>query len=128
VPTGDRRVNAGDDRAADYARRRLGYRAFGRRSTLATHANTDTRPVEPLRALGRTAMKSTAMMGVFLVLLGVAALVYQGITYTTRETVLDLGPIQATKETTKTMPLPPILGGMALLGGVVLIVIGAKRS
>jgi len=73
-------------------------------------------------------MKSTAMVGVFLVLLGVAALVYQGITYTTRETVLDLGPIQATKETTKTMPLPPILGGMALLGGAVLIVIGAKRS
>jgi hypothetical protein len=73
-------------------------------------------------------MKSTAMMGVFLVLLGVAALVYQGVTYTTRETVLDLGPIQATKETTKTMPLPPVLGGMALLGGVVLIVIGAKRS
>ena len=73
-------------------------------------------------------MKSTAMTGVFLVLLGVAALVYQGITYTTRETVLDIGPIQATKETTKTMPLPPILGGMALLGGVVLIVIGAKRS
>jgi hypothetical protein len=127
VPTGDRRVNA-DDRAADYARRRLGYRAFGRRSTLAIHANTDTRPVEPMRALGRTAMKSTAMVGVFLVLLGVAALVYQGITYTTRETVLDLGPIQATKETTKTMPLPPILGGMALLGGAVLIVIGAKRS
>ena len=73
-------------------------------------------------------MKSTAMMGVFLVLLGVAALVYQGITYTTRETVLDLGPIHATKETTKTMPLPPLLGGMALLGGVFLIVLGAKRS
>jgi len=73
-------------------------------------------------------MKSTAMIGVFLVLLGVAALVYQGITYTTRETVLDLGPIQATKETTKTMPLPPVLGGMALLGGVFLIVLGAKRS
>jgi hypothetical protein len=124
----DRRVNAGDDCAANYARRLLGYRAFGRQSTLATYANTDTRPVEPMRALRRPAMKSTAMMGVFLVLLGVAALVYQGITYTTRETVLDLGPIQATKETTKTMPLPPILGGMALLGGVVLIVIGAKRS
>jgi hypothetical protein len=73
-------------------------------------------------------MKSTAMIGVFLVLLGVAALVYQGITYTTRETVLDLGPIQATKQTTKTMPLPPLLGGMALLGGVFLIVLGAKRS
>ncbi len=73
-------------------------------------------------------MKSTAMIGVFLVLLGVAALVYQGFTYTTRETVLDLGPIQATKETTKTMPLPPLLGGMALLGGAFLIVLGAKRS
>jgi uncharacterized membrane protein len=73
-------------------------------------------------------MKSTAMIGVFLVLLGVAALVYQGITYTTRETVLDLGPIQATKETTKTMPLPPVLGGVALLGGIFLIVLGAKRS
>jgi hypothetical protein len=73
-------------------------------------------------------MKSTTMMGVFLVLLGVAALVYQGITYTTRETLVDFGPIQATKETTKTIPLPPLLGGMALLGGVFLIVLGAKRS
>jgi hypothetical protein len=73
-------------------------------------------------------MKSTAMVGVFLVLLGVAALVYQGITYTTRETVLDVGPIHATKDTTKTIPLPPVLGGMSLLGGVLLIVLGAKRS
>ena len=69
-------------------------------------------------------MKTTAMMGVF----RVAALVYQGIAYTTRETLLDLGPIQATRETTKTMPLPPLLGGMALLGGVLLIAFGAKRS
>jgi len=73
-------------------------------------------------------MKSTAMVGVFLVLLGVAALVYQGITYTTRETVLDLGPIHATKDTTKTIPLPPLLGGTAILGGVLLIVLGKKRS
>jgi expansin (peptidoglycan-binding protein) len=73
-------------------------------------------------------MRSTAMIGVFLVLLGVAALVYQGITYTTRETVLDLGPIQATKETTRTIPLSPLLGGAALLGGAFLIVLGAKRS
>lgn len=72
-------------------------------------------------------MRSTAIMGVFLALLGVAALVYQGVTYTSRETVLDIGPIQATKETTKTMPLPPILGGMAILGGVFLIVLGARR-
>jgi hypothetical protein len=73
-------------------------------------------------------MKSPAMIGVLLALLGIGALVYQGITYTTRETVLDLGPIQATRETTKTMPLPPLLGGMALLGGVFLIVLGVKRS
>ena len=73
-------------------------------------------------------MKSTAMVGVLLALLGAGALVYQGITYTTRETVLDLGPIQATRETTKTMPLPPLLGGMTLLGGVFLIVLGVKRS
>ena len=73
-------------------------------------------------------MKSTAMIGVLLALLGAAALVYQGITYTTRETVLDLGPVHATKETTKTIPLPPLLGGMALLGGAFLIVLGTKRS
>ena len=68
------------------------------------------------------------IIGIVLIAVGLVSLAYQGITYTTRETVLDLGPIQATKETTKTMPLPPILGGMALLGGAVLIVIGAKRS
>ncbi len=73
-------------------------------------------------------MKSTAMIGVLLVLLGLGALVYQGITYTMRETVLDLGPIHATKDTTKTIPLPPLLGGMAILGGVVLVALGAKRS
>ena len=73
-------------------------------------------------------MKPTVMTGIFLVLLGVAALVYQGITYTTRETVLDIGPIQATKETTKTMPLSPLLGGAAILGGLVLIGLGARRS
>ena len=71
---------------------------------------------------------ATSIIGILLIVLGVIALAYQGITYTTRETVLDIGPIQATKETTKTMPLPPLLGGMALLGGAFLIVLGAKRS
>jgi hypothetical protein len=61
-------------------------------------------------------------------LLGVAAFAYQRITYTTRETVLDLGPLHATKETTKTVPLPPLLAGAAIFGGVLLIVLGAKRS
>jgi uncharacterized membrane protein len=73
-------------------------------------------------------MRAYAVIGVFLVLLGVVALAYQGITYTTRETVLDLGPLHATRERTNTVPLPPLLGGMALIGGVVLIVLGAKRA
>jgi hypothetical protein len=73
-------------------------------------------------------MRAYAVIGVFLVLLGVVALAYQGITYTTRETVLDLGPLHATRERTNTVPLPPLLGGMALIGGAVLIVLGAKRA
>jgi hypothetical protein len=52
---------------------------------------------------------------------------YQGITYTTREKVVDLGPLQMTAEKTKTFPLPPILGAVALVGGIVLLVVG-KRS
>jgi uncharacterized membrane protein len=73
-------------------------------------------------------MRAYAVIGVFLVLLGVVALAYQGITYTTHETVLDLGPLHATREHTNTVPLPPLLGGMALIGGIVLIALGAKRG
>jgi hypothetical protein len=49
---------------------------------------------------------------------------YQGITYTTREKIIDIGPIQATKDTEKTIPFSPILGGVALAGGIALIIIG----
>ena len=54
-------------------------------------------------------------------------LAYQGITYTKSEKVLEVGPITATKETKKTIPLPPVLGGVALLGGVVLLVASSSR-
>jgi hypothetical protein len=57
----------------------------------------------------------------------VIALNYHGITYTTHEKVLKIGPIEATKETEKTIPLPPVLGGAALAAGVVLIIMGTKR-
>jgi hypothetical protein len=67
-------------------------------------------------------------VGALLVLLGAAALVYQGFTYTTREKILDIGPIVATRETQKTIPLSPVLGGLALVGGIVLIGLGARRS
>jgi hypothetical protein len=73
-------------------------------------------------------MKSSALIGPFLVILGVIALAYQGITYTSREKVVDIGPIHATKDTTKTIPLPPVLGGAALVGGIVLVVAGSKKS
>ena len=68
------------------------------------------------------------MLGIVLIVLGVIALAYQGITYTTHKKVLDIGPIQATKEEHNTIPLPPIVGGVALLGGVVLLVVGSKEA
>ena len=68
------------------------------------------------------------MVGIVLIVLGVIALAYQGITYTTQKKVLDIGPIQATKEEHKTIPLPPILGGLALVGGVVLLIAGSKDA
>lgn len=71
-------------------------------------------------------MKSASVAGLVLIVLGVLALAYQGFTYTTHKKVLDIGPIQATKEEQKTIPLPPILGGLALVGGIVLMVAGNK--
>lgn len=56
-----------------------------------------------------------------MIVLGVVSLAYQGITYTTHKKVLDIGPLEATTEQHKTIPLPPILGGVALVGGVVLL-------
>jgi hypothetical protein len=73
-------------------------------------------------------MKSTTILGIILIVLGIFALAYQGISYTKREKVVDLGPIHATKDTTKTIPLPPVLGGLALVGGIVLVAVGAKNN
>ncbi len=72
-------------------------------------------------------MKTIALLGIALVVLGLAALAYQGITYTTRDTVLDLGPIHATAEREKTFPLPPVLGIAAVAGGVALVIAGARK-
>ena len=68
------------------------------------------------------------LVGVALILLGIVAFAYQGITYTSREKIIDIGPIQATADTQKTIPLSPLLGGLALVGGIVLVVVGAKKS
>ena len=73
-------------------------------------------------------MKTSSLLGIVLVILGILALAYQGISYTKREKIVDVGPIHATKDTTKTIPLPPILGGLSLIGGIVLIAVGAKKD
>ena len=62
-------------------------------------------------------MPGLKIIAVLLIVLGVVALAYQGITYTTREKVLEVGPITATKEKKETIPLSPVLGGLALVGG-----------
>jgi len=67
------------------------------------------------------------IIAIVLIAIGVVSLAYQGITYTTREKIVDLGPIKATADKKHTVPLPPILGGLALAGGVVLLVVGARR-
>lgn len=72
-------------------------------------------------------MKSLVVTGIALILLGLVALAYKGITYTTREKVVDLGPLQATAEKQKTIPLPPILGALSLGTGIVLVIIGARE-
>lgn len=66
-------------------------------------------------------MNAATVIGIILIVIGIVSLAYQGITYTTREKVLDVGPIEASKETKKTIPLPPILGGISLVAGVVLL-------
>jgi hypothetical protein len=73
-------------------------------------------------------MKPKIVMAIILIVLGIAAFAYQGITYTTSDKVVDIGPIHVTSEKTKTIPLPPILGAIALVGGIVLLVVGSKKS
>jgi uncharacterized membrane protein len=73
-------------------------------------------------------MKPITLAGILLVILGALALAYQGISYTSQEKIIDVGPIHATAETQKRIPLPPILGGLMLVGGVSLLVMGARRK
>ena len=73
-------------------------------------------------------MKTNTLFAIILIAIGIVAFAYQGITYTTREKVVDLGPIQMTAEKTKTLPLPPIVGAIALVGGIVLLVMGSKKG
>jgi hypothetical protein len=72
-------------------------------------------------------MKPLTIVGIILIALGVIALAYQGITYTTKERVVEIGPLKVDAEKEKTIPLPPVLGGVAVAAGVVLMIVGARN-
>ena len=73
-------------------------------------------------------MKPITVIGIVLLILGALALAYQGINYTRQEKVLDIGPIHATAEKHERIPLPPIVGGLALAGGIVLLIAGTRQK
>ncbi|MBN2108304.1 MAG: DUF3185 domain-containing protein [Deltaproteobacteria bacterium] len=73
-------------------------------------------------------MSPKTIGAIILIAGGIVAFAYQGISYITREKVLDLGPLQMTAETTKTFPLPPVIGAVALVGGIVLLVVGHRKE
>jgi hypothetical protein len=73
-------------------------------------------------------MKTTTILGIALIVLGLVAFAYQGITYTTRENVIDLGPLQATVDKKETIPLPPLVGGLAVVGGIALLIVGIRKA
>jgi UDP-N-acetylmuramyl pentapeptide phosphotransferase/UDP-N-acetylglucosamine-1-phosphate transferase len=73
-------------------------------------------------------MKPISWVGILLIVLGVLALAYQGINYTRQKKVLDVGAVHVTTQTHEQIPLPPIVGGLALVGGVALLIVGARNQ
>lgn len=72
-------------------------------------------------------MKTSTLAGIILAIIGVISLAYQGISYTTREKKVDLGPVEIVQAEKKTIPLPPVLGAVALIGGLALLAVGARQ-
>ena len=72
-------------------------------------------------------MKTLPVVGLILIVLGIISFAYQGINYTTHKKIVDIGPIQASTTEHKTIPLPPVLGGLALVGGIILLVAGKNE-
>jgi uncharacterized membrane protein YidH (DUF202 family) len=73
-------------------------------------------------------MKASTIIGIVLIVLGVLGLAMGGFSFTRKEKVIDLGPIQATADKKETVPIPPVLGAIALISGVVLIAVGSRRA
>lgn len=72
-------------------------------------------------------MNTATIFGIALIMLGVVAFAYQGITYMTREKVIDVGPLQAMVDKKETIPLSPLVGGLALGGGIALLIVGNRK-
>ena len=72
--------------------------------------------------------KSIIHVGIALILLGIVAFTYQGGSDTSQEKAVDIGPVLARVDTKRTIPISPVLGGMVLVGGIVLVVVGIKKS
>ena len=73
-------------------------------------------------------MKPAGIVGIILIVIGIIALAYGGFTYTKREKVIDAGPLQVSADRERTIPFPPMLGGICLVGGIVLVLVGNKRA
>ena len=73
-------------------------------------------------------MKPLTIVGILLIIIGIVAFAYGGFSFTTTEKVAEIGPLKVEKERTRSLPLPPVLGALALAGGVILLVVGARRS
>jgi drug/metabolite transporter (DMT)-like permease len=73
-------------------------------------------------------MKPLMLIGIVLIVIGVIALAYGGFSFTTSEKVAEVGPLKIEKDKTRSVPLPPVLGGLALVGGLVLVVVGARKG
>lgn len=73
-------------------------------------------------------MKAMTLAAILLMAIGFVSLAYQGFSYTTKEKVLDIGPVEAHAEKTKTVPIPPIVGGLALAGGIGLLVMSSRKA
>ena len=69
-------------------------------------------------------MKIKILIATILIVIGIVAFAYQGITYTSRENVIKIGPIEIAQEKTNTLPLPPVMGGIALVGGILILLMG----
>ncbi len=73
-------------------------------------------------------MNTRTIVAIILIAVGIVAFAYQGISYTTREKVIDVGPLQVTADKTRTIPIPPVVGGVALVGGIVLLLVGVRKD